>query len=223
MPKPTFHNLRPEKRQRIIAAAIAEFSAQPYARATLDRIVEAAGISKGSMYQYFAGKADLYRWLLTEHMASRKMAAIQASAPPAGADIWTVLEQSFLAGVRFAATEPLLTRLGVRFLRDHELEPELAAVSAKNAAASDAWLTALLHAAIQRGEIRSDLDVPVVVGILTHALGEGMLDQLARKLGISLAALLEAPDRVQQLSDEQLVQLVRSVTSLFRDGVGVTA
>ena len=65
MPKPTFFNLPEEKRQRIIDASIAEFAGVPYARATLDKIVKVAGISKGSMYQFFANKAYLYFWILT--------------------------------------------------------------------------------------------------------------------------------------------------------------
>ncbi len=220
MPKPTFQNLPPEKRERITAAAIAEFSSVPYARATLDRIVDAAGVSKGSMYQYFAGKADLYRWLLTEYLPGRKMAAIGASAPEPGASVWAVLEQAFLAGVRFAAAEPSLTRLGLRFLRDHEIEPSLAAIRQQHRAASDAWLQALLGAAKERGELRADLDVSMTSGFLAHALGEGMLDQLARRVGLTLDGFFEQPAATQGLSDDELMELVRGVTRLFREGAG---
>lgn len=220
MPKPTFFNLPDEKRQRIIDAAVLEFSRHPYARATLDRIVETAGVSKGSMYQYFAGKADLYRWLLTDYMTQKKMAAIGASAPPPGTSVWVVLEQAFLAGVRFAAAEPALTRLGVRFLRDHEQEPALAAVSAQNDAMAEAWLSGLLTDAVARGELREDLDITVTTVFLAHALGQGMLDQLARRLGLTLHQLFENPDLTGTLSDEALLDLVRTVTRLLRDGAG---
>lgn len=220
LPKPTFHNLSPQKRQRIVDAAIDEFSTQPYARATLDRIVAAAGISKGSMYQYFEGKVDLYRWLLIEHTTERKLAAIGADAPEPGASVWEVLEAAFLAGARFAAAEPRLTLLGVRFLRDHELEPELDAISRQHKAAADAWMIALLQRAQRRGELRAELDLPTVAGLLSHALGEGMLDQIARRLDLSLAELLEQPQEVQALSQDDLAMLVRNVTRLFRDGAG---
>ena len=220
MPKPTFHNLPAAKRDRIVNAAIDEFSAVPYVKATLDRIVDAAGISKGSMYQYFAGKADLYRWLLTDYMPGRKMEAIGAVAPPPGTSIWVVLEQAFLAGVRFAATDPRLTRLGIRFLRDHEIEPELAAIRHAHRAASDAWLQAQLFDAVARGELRADLDIPMTAGFLAHALGEGMLDQLARRLGLTLDGLFDQPDASFTLSDDALLDLVRGVTTLFKDGAG---
>jgi AcrR family transcriptional regulator len=222
MPKPTFDNLPQDKRQRVIEAAIDEFSSQPYAKATLDRIVEAAGISKGSMYQYFSGKADLYRWLMTAYLPERKMAAIGAEAPPSDASIWAVLEQAFLSGVKFTAAEPGLTRLGVRFMRDHELEPDLVEVSRQNRQAADAYLTGLLKAARDRGELRADVEIPAASGFLAHALGEGMLDLLARRLGISLEDLLDQPDAVQSLTTKELRDVVRSVTRLFREGVGAT-
>ncbi|WP_428267874.1 TetR/AcrR family transcriptional regulator [Haliangium sp.] len=220
MPSTTFFNLSASKRQRIIDAAVDEFASAPYARAKLDRIVDAAGVSKGSLYQYFDGKADLYRWLLTEYLASKKLAAIGAGAPPAGASVWTVLEHAFLAGVRFAAAEPSLAQLGARFIRDHELEPELAAVAQQHKAMSEAWLSELLTSAQQRHELRSDVDISVAVGFLLHALGEGMLDQLARRLGMSLEALLATPDASARLNDEELLALVRSVTDLFCHGAG---
>lgn len=220
MPKPTFHNLPQAKRQRIIDAAVAEFSSVPYPKANLDQVVKAAGISKGSLYQYFGGKADLYAWLLTAYLPQKKMAAIGAQAPSPDASLWQVLEQAFVSGVRFAVAEPALTRLGIRFLRDHELEPALAEISRQHKAAADAWLMDLLATARSRGQLRADLDLSVAAGFLAHALGEGMLDQLARTLHIELHELLEQPDTLNTLTDDQLRKLVRSVTSLFRDGAG---
>lgn len=218
MPKPTFHNLPAEKQRRIIDAAVTEFARQPYARATLDRIVDAAGISKGSMYQYFGGKADLYRWLLTDYMAQKKLAAIGASAPPDGASVWDVLEQALLSGIRFAVAEPDLARLGTRFLRDHEQEPDLAAVSDHHNATAEAWIDSLLRDAVARGELRADLDITVTTVLITHTLGQGMLDQLARRLGLTLTELFEAPDTIAQLSDEALGALVGAVLRLLQHG-----
>ena len=41
-------------------AALDEFAAHGFHDASLNRIIEAAGISKGSMYYYFDGKEDLF-------------------------------------------------------------------------------------------------------------------------------------------------------------------
>lgn len=60
MPKDTFFNLDKEKQSRIIAAAKKEFSEQPLQEASIAKIIKMADISRGSFYQYFEDKEDLY-------------------------------------------------------------------------------------------------------------------------------------------------------------------
>lgn len=60
MPTATFTNLPPEKQERILNAAIKEFGARCLLEANLSNIVKDAKISRGSLYQYFPTKEDLY-------------------------------------------------------------------------------------------------------------------------------------------------------------------
>ncbi len=60
MPTSTFFNLPEKKRQKILAAAVQEFTIRNLAEANISHIVKAAGISRGSFYQYFNSKEDLY-------------------------------------------------------------------------------------------------------------------------------------------------------------------
>lgn len=62
--KPAFFHLQPEKREAIVAAALAEFGAQDFDAARLDRIVVAAGISKGGLYEYISAKDELYLYCM---------------------------------------------------------------------------------------------------------------------------------------------------------------
>lgn len=61
----TFLNLPPEKRERIINSAIDEFGEWPYEKTNINRIIRNAGIPKGSFYQYFDDKDDLYTYCIT--------------------------------------------------------------------------------------------------------------------------------------------------------------
>ena len=72
MPKDTFFNLDEIKRHRIVDAAIEEFGGLHYDKVTINGIVKSAGIPKGSFYQYFENKDDLYIYLFT-NLASNKM------------------------------------------------------------------------------------------------------------------------------------------------------
>jgi TetR/AcrR family transcriptional regulator len=59
----TFENLSEEKKLRIINSAIEEFANKGYKNATVDNIVSKAGISKGSIFQYFKNKERLYLYI----------------------------------------------------------------------------------------------------------------------------------------------------------------
>ncbi|MFL8673429.1 TetR/AcrR family transcriptional regulator [Clostridioides sp. GD02404] len=59
----TFENLNKEKKRRIVNSAIEEFASKGYKSATIDNIVSKAGISKGSIFQYFKNKESLYIYL----------------------------------------------------------------------------------------------------------------------------------------------------------------
>jgi len=65
VPKPTFLNLSEEKRRRFVDVALKEFAEYEYRAASLNRIVAGADIAKGSIYQYFENKKDLYQYLVT--------------------------------------------------------------------------------------------------------------------------------------------------------------
>ena len=64
MPTQTFFRLPEEKRERLMEAAWEEFMSVPFADASINRIVRAAQIPRGSFYQYFEGKEDLFFYLL---------------------------------------------------------------------------------------------------------------------------------------------------------------
>ncbi len=57
-------HLIPDKQERIINAALAEFARNGYERASTNEIVKEAGISKGSLFVYFNNKKELYLFLL---------------------------------------------------------------------------------------------------------------------------------------------------------------
>jgi AcrR family transcriptional regulator len=63
MVRSRFAKLPLEQHQVILQAAMEEVAARGFHAASLNRVIEAAGISKGSMYNYFDGKEDLYTYL----------------------------------------------------------------------------------------------------------------------------------------------------------------
>ena len=68
MPTSTFFNLRPEKQERLLTAAAREFAAQPFHEASINSMIRAAGIPRGSFYVYFRDKEELFQYLVRESM-----------------------------------------------------------------------------------------------------------------------------------------------------------
>lgn len=60
MPKETFFRLKDEKQETVLRAAIHEFVKHGFERAKVSNIARKAGIAKGSIYQYFEDKKELY-------------------------------------------------------------------------------------------------------------------------------------------------------------------
>ncbi|MET1014754.1 MAG: TetR family transcriptional regulator [Paenisporosarcina sp.] len=67
MPKQTFFNLPNEKKESLIQAAMKEFSRVPLSEASISNIIKEAAIPRGSFYQYFEDKEDLFYFLLEEY------------------------------------------------------------------------------------------------------------------------------------------------------------
>ncbi|SFG54934.1 transcriptional regulator, TetR family [Desulfotomaculum arcticum] len=60
---PKFYSLEPEKRERIINAALKEFAHIGFEKASTNEIIRKAEISKGSLFNYFNSKKELYLFL----------------------------------------------------------------------------------------------------------------------------------------------------------------
>ena len=58
------YGINAEKRERIINAALKEFARSGYEQASTNEIVKDAEISKGSLFNYFNSKKELYLFLL---------------------------------------------------------------------------------------------------------------------------------------------------------------
>lgn len=124
MPSATFFHLSQEKRERFLAAAWAEFTAHPYGEVSINRIIQAASISRGSFYQYFSGKGDLFSYLLKtiyESVSQSFMAQMTAH----GNDFFEAILGMFdliLWQSAYSREDQLQTRIGRLFRRNADLD-----------------------------------------------------------------------------------------------------
>lgn len=114
MPKSTFFNLSEDKRKAILELSIEEFARNDYRNASISNIVARAGIAKGSLYQYFDDKRDLYLYLIQLAWEEKKRFLAQSQPPDPGMNLFDFLRWMVLEGTRFELSSPLLAQVVYR-------------------------------------------------------------------------------------------------------------
>ena len=180
MPKQTFHNLPEEKRKNIINSAINEFADYGLENASTNRIVANSGIAKGSFYQYFEDKQDVFMYLLTV-LEQEKMEYFKGKHPPGtNMDTFEYFRWMIKAGMDFNTTHPRMTQAVSRVLLGEGLYygKNFAGYREKTTQA----LAMMIKQAIERGEVDPSVDVELAIMVMdtwsnaisTYILNEGM-------------------------------------------------
>jgi AcrR family transcriptional regulator len=219
MPKQTFENLPEEKRRRLVEFAVDEFTEHPYAQASLSRIVARAGIAKGSVYQYFDDKLDLYHWLLTHEVARRKQEYLAAAVPIGSGDLFDRLGAMYLTGLRFLLDHPRLARLGTRALEPSG-DPEADRVHAELRRMGLDGIRAMLADALEKGEVAAGVDINLAAHVVAQVMSPGLTGALLDRLGVDLPELIREPSVARRIDDAALKDLVDSAAAILRRGLG---
>lgn len=177
MPKLTFFNLPEEKRRKIEEAALAEFSAYGYKSSNMNRIVEGANIAKGSFYQYFVDKKDLYFHLI-EAAGVEKLRRIQSVLDERAAHSFAYnLAAIFRVGLNFAHESPALYRVGEDFARANaDLMGEFVE---KYRPQGENVYVALLKSAVENGEVDPALNLRLTAGFIGALITQTSVGLLA--------------------------------------------
>jgi len=217
MPKQTFHDLPADRRNRLVHQAIVEFAECSYAEASLSQIARRARIPKGSFYQYFDDKLDLYRWLLTEEVPRRKREFLGA-ADVAG-DFWAALETTIERGMAFLVEHPRLARLSAA-AADPSAIPEVRGLHRAICEAGVGELRAVLARGVAGGALARGLDLDVATRLVATIIGPGLTDVVLQELGAELHEVLASDSLRRRLGAPRRRRLARQAVSFIRDGLG---
>jgi AcrR family transcriptional regulator len=214
MPKPTFFNLPDDKRERFVEAALDEFVGQPYDLASVTRMVARLGIAKGSVYQYFDDKFDLFCWLLGE-AGRRKLAALGEHVQGGDEEPIGQLRRLYTAGLRFWRDEPRWARVLLRAL-EPSLEPRVMALRRTQEEAGHRWLVGWLTAAVGQGQVRADVPVEILASLVHGLLSDGLLKAVLREAAVDLEELPAGP---LSLGGERIEAVVEAAVRVLEGGI----
>jgi AcrR family transcriptional regulator len=206
MPFQTFENLPVEKRQKIIECAVDEFAEHDYSSASISKIVARAGIAKGSLYQYFTDKNEMYLYLLD--LVSQKKAEMMATAFQQDKNLpfFESLLALFSVMANFELQYPKLAKIGYKATSGKSPLPEYLLIKGKRSTIQ--YFVALINQGKASGEIRPDIDTEIAAFIFVSALSE-MGNFVSAKSAIdNNPGIPEKPTPAQLSEIERLYQQV---------------
>jgi AcrR family transcriptional regulator len=209
MPTATWERLPAARRAAVLSAAEAEFAEHGFSAGSLNVVARNARVSKGSLFQYFHDKVDLYAYL-SDLASERIRAAMEEQIPGMP---W---EAGFFAGFRE------LARVWVAYFDDHpldraftaavNLEPEGTARAAVRAVVNRHYIDVLgplLALARDRGDLRADADLDAFLALLLLLLPH--LALAPHNPGLDPVLELASPDALtRQESVERLVAVLEA-------------
>ncbi|WP_238524766.1 TetR/AcrR family transcriptional regulator [Halanaerobium hydrogeniformans] len=147
-------------------AGMEEFSAYPYLKSSTNRIIENADISKGSFYQYFDNKKDLYKYIIKKATDEKIEFLNEQLVDFEKQSFFDYLRELFIGGIKFKKQYPLLSKIGDRLLTgDNEsLKKE---VYDESRPKSNQFFLNILKKAAVRGELDPEIDIEMTAYMLT--------------------------------------------------------
>ena len=175
------------RREEILSAAEKVFDAHGFAAATIEAVAEQAGVAKGSVYNYFKSKRDLFHQVFAHVLAGAEAEVMPFLSDPslsASAKVGRLLDH-------WAKRLDYYSRLGrlvlefwaaaARERQEHELTASLRAMYAR-------WrgqIASVLEEGIASGEFHPQVD-PQVWAALLLAMLDGVEIQAILEMGITL-------------------------------------
>lgn len=203
---------RPDDRpQEILDAALKVFAERGYRNTRLEDIGEAAGVTKGAIYHYFANKEDLLLRAIEyrrEEALGRIEDVLRDKGVPVSTRLRLVVRRWFgsLTEERLAVVTLLVQGIA------HEAPDAFRQWLAGGPTASAKLIASLVREGQTRGEFRADADADVAARLLIS----GLLQQTVwQQYGSDVPHLAVAQDR---LVDSALELFLHSLRPLGRSG-----
>jgi len=168
LPTNTFFNLTEKKKNRVINAAIDEFSEKGYTKASITNIVNKAEIAKGSYYQYFEDKTDLYRYVLKKAVQKKLKYVKKELKDYNGNDFFKYWRKLNIAGLKYAEDNTKLAKIASQIVKNKNEEFYQSIIDEyKNMGVG--FFERLLKIAIEEGEVREDINIEYTANLMYKA------------------------------------------------------
>ncbi len=164
-----FEQLADLKQKSIIDASVYEFADKGFKNASVNKIVEKAGISKGSLFNYFKSKNLLFDHIYNIALREVKSYLAKVRDESENDDFFTRLSKIINSGIAFINKHPRLARIYFRLLNSDD-SPHGKAIIQNLHSEAIRYLTDFVEIGIERNELRSELNPATVAFLMESTL-----------------------------------------------------
>ncbi|MBU1142386.1 MAG: TetR/AcrR family transcriptional regulator [Firmicutes bacterium] len=205
MPKDTFLNLPIEKQSLILDVAIKEFHDKGFDLASISSIVEKARIAKGSFYQYFDGKDDLFKHLVVI-INDKKMQFVHPVILAFDQlNFFDWFKKMLFATFDFLKNYPVLSKISVDFWK-HSNTHTKERIFGEEMNRTQEFLAFFIEKAVLKNELRNDISIKYLTSFISS------------QLAYFNDYLLELYDDLTLVSNDELEKVVTTFMSTLEYG-----
>lgn len=209
MPKETFFNLDEGKKERIMRAAVSEFCMHGFEKGNIGNVSSSAGVSKGSMYQYFENKKELFLYCVqwSSELFIKKY-GISSDLPGETANFFDyILESAKALFVQMREERELVIFLQDVFLGKYKsLMNESIEYMQK---VSDELMLRFIRQGKENGYIRKDIDDELLC-IFATAVSYKFKEHTLNKARILGEDILDVPFEAFETEYEAMIELMKN-------------
>lgn len=216
MPKKTFQNLPEGKRIAILHACFEEFAINNYEKASISRIVKTLGIAKGSMYQYFENKKDLYFYLI-DYATELRLNNVQQLFNSESIEFKDLLVSNFLEKVQFDRQFPVIGGFLYTVMKERFAD-DLGNMEIVNKRRIMELTKKLIHKYQVTSKIRNDIPADVMAYTVVQ-VQIGMYDFIEMTYGIDYRENIRAQKPIITIPEKDLRKHIEQFANILLNGI----
>lgn len=216
MPTNTFKNLPENKRQRIIDTCFKEFALHNYEQASVSRIVKELGIAKGSIFQYFGSKKELYRFLIN-YAGQKKLEVSKVMLETEIVDFFDWYKKVYSFGIQFDIQYPLYSGFLYNVVRERNYK-DVEAFYIDSKTKVFQFIESKLNEQLEKGKIRDDINIKTLAFIF-YQVHTGVFDYLSMLYGVDFRENIKQGKPLFSVSKDQIDNMLHEFTSILKTGM----
>ncbi len=210
MPKKTFLRLDEDKQERVVRAAISEFHENGFEKAKIEAIADNAGVAKGSIYQYFEDKKELFMYSVTWSM-EYFMKEINKYTPLKEMDVFDYLLKDGRERVELVKRESTL----VMFYQDilsGKFGELTKTINEELWKIGDKYILQLIAVGKKKGTVRTDLEDEILL-----LFYKGVTSQIDEYV---FGEMKKADFELSEAKHEEIESTIKKMIRIMKTGMG---